>query len=118
MNKDFVAANKGCNLLNDPLSLSRLYEAAESAKIELSKGQSTTINLPFITADATGPKVYTMLNTVSDCCLAQAICTRQCKTRVVVVTDMTDYNSQCDCKRATTSDIRCYMRLLCIAVTL
>eukprot|EP00953_Heterococcus_sp_UTEX-ZZ885_P016611 9336-Heterococcus_DN1.PRE.3 len=56
MNKDFVAANKGCNLLNDPLSLSRLYEAAESAKIELSKGQSTTINLPFITADATGPK--------------------------------------------------------------
>jgi molecular chaperone DnaK (HSP70) len=62
MNKDFVAANKGCNLLNDPLSLSRLYEAAESAKIELSKGQSTTINLPFITADATGPKVYTLLS--------------------------------------------------------
>jgi molecular chaperone DnaK (HSP70) len=64
MNKDFVAVNKGCNLLNDPLSLSRLYEAAESAKIELSKGQSTTINLPFITADATGPKVYTMLSTI------------------------------------------------------
>jgi hypothetical protein len=59
MNKDFVAANKGCNLLNDPLSLSRLYEAAESAKIELSKGQSTSINLPFITADAAGPKVCT-----------------------------------------------------------
>ena len=44
------------NLKNDPLALQRLKEAAEKAKIELSGVASTNINLPFITADATGPK--------------------------------------------------------------
>ena len=47
--------------MNDPLSLTRLYEAAESALAELSKGQMAAINLPFITADATGPKVRLLL---------------------------------------------------------
>jgi molecular chaperone DnaK len=41
---------------NDPMALQRLYEAAEKAKIELSTTQETQINLPFITADAAGPK--------------------------------------------------------------
>ena len=41
---------------NDPLALQRLKEAAEKAKIELSNGQQAEINLPYITADATGPK--------------------------------------------------------------
>ncbi|MGN6380205.1 MAG: molecular chaperone DnaK, partial [Gaiellales bacterium] len=46
----------GIDLANDPMALQRLYEAAEKAKIELSTTQSTNINLPFITADAEGPK--------------------------------------------------------------
>src|SRR5690349_1113315 len=46
----------GIDLGNDPMALQRLYEAAEKAKIELSTTQSTNINLPFITADAEGPK--------------------------------------------------------------
>lgn len=44
------------NLKGDPLAMQRLKEAAEKAKIELSSSQSTEINLPYITADATGPK--------------------------------------------------------------
>ncbi|WP_394753149.1 molecular chaperone DnaK [Crenothrix sp.] len=44
------------DLHNDPLALQRLKEAAEKAKIELSSAQSTDVNLPYITADATGPK--------------------------------------------------------------
>ncbi|WP_026472098.1 molecular chaperone DnaK [Alkanindiges illinoisensis] len=44
------------NLKNDPLALQRLKEAAEKAKIELSSATSTEVNLPYITADATGPK--------------------------------------------------------------
>lgn len=44
------------DLHNDPLALQRLKEAAEKAKIELSSSQQTDINLPYITADATGPK--------------------------------------------------------------
>jgi molecular chaperone DnaK len=47
---------QGVNLKNDPLALQRLKEAAEKAKIELSSAQSTEVNLPYITADATGPK--------------------------------------------------------------
>jgi molecular chaperone DnaK len=43
-------------LKNDRLALQRLKEAAEKAKIELSSTTQTEINLPFITADATGPK--------------------------------------------------------------
>jgi molecular chaperone DnaK len=44
------------DLHNDPLALQRLKEAAEKAKIELSSSQQTDVNLPYITADATGPK--------------------------------------------------------------
>ncbi len=46
----------GMNLESDPLALQRLKEAAEKAKIELSAAQQTEINLPYITADASGPK--------------------------------------------------------------
>lgn len=46
----------GMDLHNDPLALQRLKEAAEKAKIELSSTQQTEINLPYITADASGPK--------------------------------------------------------------
>ena len=46
----------GMDLHNDPLALQRLKEAAEKAKIELSSAQRTEINLPYITADASGPK--------------------------------------------------------------
>ncbi len=48
--------DSGMDLHNDPLALQRLKEAAEKAKIELSSTQSTEINLPYITADASGPK--------------------------------------------------------------
>ncbi|WLP94516.1 molecular chaperone DnaK [Psychrobacter sp. M13] len=44
------------NLKGDPLAMQRLKEAAEKAKIELSSAQSTEVNLPYITADSTGPK--------------------------------------------------------------
>ncbi|RMG90661.1 MAG: molecular chaperone DnaK [Zetaproteobacteria bacterium] len=46
----------GVDLTQDPLALQRLKEAAEKAKIELSSSQQTEVNLPFITADASGPK--------------------------------------------------------------
>jgi molecular chaperone DnaK len=48
--------DQGIDLSADPMALQRLYEAAEKAKIELSTTQETQINLPFITADAAGPK--------------------------------------------------------------
>src|SRR3954453_18520071 len=48
--------DQGIDLRNDPQALQRLYEAAERAKIELSSTTTTQINLPFITADASGPK--------------------------------------------------------------
>ncbi len=47
---------QGIDLHNDPLALQRLKEAAEKAKIELSSSQQTEVNLPYITADAAGPK--------------------------------------------------------------
>lgn len=50
----------GIDLRNDKMALQRLREAAEKAKIELSGMTSTNINLPFITADATGPKHFDM----------------------------------------------------------
>ena len=53
--EDFKAKN-GIDLRNDKMALQRLKEAAEKAKIELSSSTQTNINLPFITADATGPK--------------------------------------------------------------
>jgi molecular chaperone DnaK len=48
--------DQGIDLSADPMALQRLYEAAEKAKIELSTTQETQINLPFITADSSGPK--------------------------------------------------------------
>jgi molecular chaperone DnaK len=48
--------DQGIDLSSDPMALQRLYEAAEKAKIELSTTQETQINLPFITADQSGPK--------------------------------------------------------------
>ena len=52
--------DQGIDLAQDPMALQRLKEAAEKAKIELSSAQQTDINLPFITADASGPKHLTM----------------------------------------------------------
>ena len=52
--------DQGIDLKNDKLALQRLKEAAEKAKIELSSSSQTEINLPFITADASGPKHLTM----------------------------------------------------------
>lgn len=48
--------DSGVDLNNDPLALQRLKEAAEKAKIELSSTQQTDINLPYVTADSSGPK--------------------------------------------------------------
>ncbi len=53
---DQFKAETGIDLHNDPLALQRLKEAAEKAKIELSSAQQTDVNLPYITADASGPK--------------------------------------------------------------
>jgi len=57
---DFLVSSfkkdNGVDLRNDPLALQRLKEGAEKAKIELSSSQQTDINLPYITADASGPK--------------------------------------------------------------
>ena len=53
---DEFKRESGIDLHNDPLALQRLKEAAEKAKIELSSSQQTEINLPYITADASGPK--------------------------------------------------------------
>ncbi|QLB19790.1 molecular chaperone DnaK [Mannheimia granulomatis] len=47
---------QGVDLRNDPMAMQRVKEAAEKAKIELSSAQETEVNLPYITADATGPK--------------------------------------------------------------
>ena len=53
---DEFKASDGINLKKDPMALQRLKEAAEAAKKELSSSKQTEINLPFITADASGPK--------------------------------------------------------------
>ncbi|MCK1782956.1 MULTISPECIES: molecular chaperone DnaK [Pseudomonas] len=53
---DEFKKESGMNLKGDPLAMQRLKEASEKAKIELSSAQSTDVNLPYITADATGPK--------------------------------------------------------------
>ncbi|KPA52936.1 MULTISPECIES: molecular chaperone DnaK [Photobacterium] len=53
---DEFKKEQGIDLKNDPLAMQRLKEAAEKAKIELSSAQQTDVNLPYITADATGPK--------------------------------------------------------------
>lgn len=53
---DEFRKSSGVDLKGDPLAMQRLKEAAEKAKIELSSSQQTDVNLPYITADATGPK--------------------------------------------------------------
>ncbi len=53
---DSFQKDQGMDLKGDPLAMQRLKEAAEKAKIELSSSQQTDVNLPYITADATGPK--------------------------------------------------------------
>ncbi len=57
---DEFRKDQGIDLRNDKMALQRLKEAAEKAKIELSSSMETDINLPFITADASGPKHMTM----------------------------------------------------------
>ncbi len=57
---DEFKKDTGIDLHNDPLALQRLKEAAEKAKIELSSSTQTEVNLPYITADATGPKHLTV----------------------------------------------------------
>jgi len=61
---DFVAAEfqkeSGVDVRRDPLAMQRLKEASEKAKIELSSSQQTEVNLPYITADASGPKHLAM----------------------------------------------------------
>jgi molecular chaperone DnaK len=57
---DEFKKDQGIDLSNDPLSLQRIKEAAEKAKIELSTAQESEINQPFITSDATGPKHLVM----------------------------------------------------------
>jgi molecular chaperone DnaK len=53
---DEFKRDNGIDLRNDPQALQRLFEAAEKAKVELSSVTQTTVNLPFVTADASGPK--------------------------------------------------------------
>ncbi len=53
---DEFKKEQGVNLKNDPLAMQRVKEAAEKAKIELSSAQNTEVNLPYVTADASGPK--------------------------------------------------------------
>jgi molecular chaperone DnaK len=61
---DYISAEfqkeSGVDVSKDPLAMQRMKEAAEKAKIELSSGQQTEINLPYITADASGPKHLNM----------------------------------------------------------
>jgi molecular chaperone DnaK len=57
---DEFKRDQGIDLRNDPQALQRLYEAAERAKVELSTTTQTQINLPFVTADASGPKHLNM----------------------------------------------------------
>jgi molecular chaperone DnaK len=57
---DEFKRDQGIDLRNDPQALQRLYEAAERAKVELSSQTQTQLNLPFITADASGPKHLNM----------------------------------------------------------
>ncbi|MFK8011939.1 MAG: molecular chaperone DnaK [Marinicellaceae bacterium] len=57
---DEFKKDQGVDLKNDPMALQRLKDAAESAKIELSSSEQTEINLPYVTADASGPKHLNM----------------------------------------------------------
>ena len=64
MIEDFKS-KEGIDLSNDKMALQRLREAAEKAKKELSSSTTTNINLPFITANETGPKHFEMDLTLS-----------------------------------------------------
>ena len=57
---DEFKKDQAVDLRNDPLAIQRLKEAAEKAKIELSSSNQTDINLPYVTADASGPKHLNM----------------------------------------------------------
>ncbi|NLO11436.1 MAG: molecular chaperone DnaK [Candidatus Cloacimonetes bacterium] len=63
---DNFKKQEGIDLSSDPIAMQRLREAAEKAKIELSGTQTTNINLPFITADASGPKHMNMDLTLAE----------------------------------------------------
>ncbi len=63
---DEFKKESGINLRSDRLALQRLKDAAEKAKIELSSAQQTEVNLPFITADASGPTIFTIKTTRAD----------------------------------------------------
>ena len=57
---DEFKKDRGMDLRGDPLAMQRLKESAEKAKIELSSSSQTEVNLPYITADASGPKHLNM----------------------------------------------------------
>ena len=60
INEEFMKSNPGIDLTKDKMALQRVKEAAEKAKIELSSAMEASVNLPFITADSTGPKHLNM----------------------------------------------------------
>ncbi|MQC47918.1 MAG: molecular chaperone DnaK, partial [Chloroflexi bacterium] len=80
--------DQGIDLAQDRMALQRLKEAAEKAKIELSSAQSTEINLPFITADASGPKHLVMPFTRAQ--LEQLVMALVDRTLIPVTQAMTD----------------------------
>jgi molecular chaperone DnaK len=93
---DYIAEEfrkqQGIDLRNDPMALQRLKEAAEKAKIELSSNMETSVNLPFITADASGPKHLQMSVTRSKFESLTAHLTERC--RQPVMKALTDANCQ------------------------
>jgi molecular chaperone DnaK len=74
---------QGIDLRKDPMALQRLKEAAEKAKIELSANMETSVNLPFITADASGPKHLQMAVTRSKFESLTAPLTERCRQPVI-----------------------------------
>jgi molecular chaperone DnaK len=74
---------QGIDLRKDPMALQRLKEAAEKAKIELSANMETSVNLPFITADASGPKHLQMAITRSKFESLTAALTERCRQPVL-----------------------------------
>jgi len=85
---DEFEKENGIDLHNDPLALQRLKEAAEKAKIELSSSQQTEVNLPYISADATGPKhLVVKLNRAKLESLVGELVTRSLEPVKVALTD-------------------------------
>ena len=85
---DEFKKENGIDLHTDPLALQRLKEAAEKAKIELSSSQQTEVNLPYITADATGPKhLVVKLNRSKLESLVQELVTRSLEPLKVALKD-------------------------------